>query len=112
MDDVQPRTEFVRRTILERPYEPDTAYARDLVALERLLTNRAVGMADSIARFNLVSHYPREADAIVKELGIRPFIPFEEERLSALVDERLRLALRRNPLQRLRPAESLDLFEF
>ncbi|MCI4371420.1 MAG: hypothetical protein L3J78_02105 [Thermoplasmata archaeon] len=101
----------MRHAILERRYEPDVGYARDLLALERFLSTRSVGMAESIALSNLVSRYPREADAIGKELGIRPFLPFEDERVSALVDERLRLALRRHPLRRLRD-EPLDFLEF
>lgn len=112
MADIAPRTEFVRRTILERHYEPDAAYARDLLVLERFLSTRAVGMAESIALSNLVSRYPREADAIARDLGVQPFIPFEDERVSALVDERLRLAESRHPLRRLRPDEPVSLFEF
>jgi len=107
-----PRTEFVRRTLEQRRCEPDLAYARDLLALERLLSTRAVGMAESIALSNLVSRYPREVDAIVGELGVRPFVPFEDDRLAALVDERLQLALRRHPLPRLRGEEPPHPFEF
>lgn len=112
MEEIAPRTEFVRRTILERRYEPDATYARDLLALERFLASRSVGMAESIALSNLISRYPREADTIVKELGVRQFIPFDDERVSALVDERLRLAESRHPLRRLRPDEPLGFFEF
>ncbi len=112
MDDTNPRTEFVRRTILDRPYEPDPTYARDLLALERILSARAVGMAESIAFSHLVSRYPREADAIGRELGARPFVPFEDERVADLVDERLRLALSRNRLPRLRTGLVFDPFEF
>lgn len=97
--------------ILGPRYEPDITYARDLLALERFLSTRSVGMADSFILSNLISRYPREADAIVKELGVRPFIPLGDERLTALVDERLRLALRRHPLPRLRSGESHDLLE-
>ncbi|HEX9341659.1 MAG TPA: hypothetical protein VF992_10905 [Thermoplasmata archaeon] len=107
-----PRTDFVRRTLEQRRYEPEVSYARDLLALERLLSSRAVGMADSIALSNLVSRYPREADAIVSELGVRSFVPFEDDRLAALVDERLQLALRRHPLPRLRAETPLHPFEF
>ena len=53
-DDAFPRTDFVRRTLEQRRYEPDVTYARDLLALERLLSTRAVGMAESIALSNLV----------------------------------------------------------
>lgn len=112
MDAKIPQTEFVRQTIFERRYEPDATYARDLLVLERFLTTPAVGMAESIALSHLVSRYPREANAIVGELGIRRFIPFEDERVGALVDERLRLALSRHPLPRLRSNESLDLLGF
>ena len=111
-DDAFPRTDFVRRTLEERRFEPDATYARDLLALERLLSSRAVGMAESIALSNLVSRYPREVDAIVGELGVRPFVPLEDDRLAALVAERLQLALRRNPLPRLRGEEPPHPFEF
>jgi hypothetical protein len=106
-----PQTEFVRRMILDRPFEPDPTYAGDLLALERFLSTHAVGMAESIALSHLVSRYPREADAIAKELGIRPFIPFEDERLGTLVDERLRLALSRTRLPRLQAAGPIDLLD-
>jgi len=81
------RTDFVRRAILERRYEPDASYAQDLLALERFLSSRSVGMAESFALSNLLSRYPREAEAIARELGVRPFVPLEDERVSALVDE-------------------------
>src|SRR5947199_162630 len=55
--------------------------------------------------------YTREADAIVRELGVRSFIPFEDGRVAALVDERLRLALSRTRLPRLRSDELVDLLE-
>jgi hypothetical protein len=111
MDARTPHTEFVRRMILGRPFEPDPTYAGDLLALERFLSTRAVGIADSIALSHLVSRYPRESEAIAKELGIRPFIPFEDERLGALVDERLRLALRRTRLPRLQTDGPFDLLD-
>jgi len=107
-----PRTNFVRQTILERRYEADAMYAKDLLALERFLSARTVGMADAIALSNLVSRYPREADVIVRELGVRPFVPLEDERVSALVDERIRLAESRHPLRRLRSEEPSGLIEF
>lgn len=112
MDPKTPQTEFVRRTIIERRYVPDATYARDILALERFLSTRAIGMAESIALSHLVSRYPLEADGIVRELGVRQFIPFEDERVVALVDERLRLALSRHPLPRLRSDEPLDLLGF
>ena len=109
MDAKIPQTEFVRRMILEGRYEPDPTYAHDLLALERILSAPTVGMAESIALSHLLSRHPREADAIVRELGVRPFISFEDERIAALVDERLRLALNRSRLPRLRSDEPLDL---
>jgi hypothetical protein len=111
MDPNIAQTEFVRRMLVERPVEPDATYAQDLLALERFLSTKAVGMAESIALSHLVSRYPREADAIVRELGVRSFIPFEDERVAALVDERLRLALGRTRLPRLRSDEPVDLLE-
>lgn len=111
MDAKTPHTEFVRRMILGRPFEPDPTYAGDLLALERFLSTHAVGMADSLALSHLVSRYPREADAIAKELGVRPFVPFEDERLGALVDERLRLALSRTRLPRLQTGGPVDLLD-
>src|SRR5881227_2196307 len=111
MDSQIPQTEFVRKALLGRTVEPDATYAGDLLALERILSTRAVGMAESIALSHLVSRYPREADAIVRELGVRSFIPFEDGRVAALVDERLRLALSRTRLPRLRSDELVDLLE-
>ena len=68
--------------------------------------------AESLALSNLLSRYPREAEAIARELGVRPFVPIEDERVSALIDERLRLAESRHPLRRLRPSDPVGLFEF
>lgn len=112
LDHTSIRTAFVRRAILEPRYEPDPTYARDLLALERFLSARSVGMAESMALSNLISRYPREADAIARELGVRPFISFDDERVAALVAERLQLALSRHPLRRLRPEEPSSLIEF
>src|SRR5207302_5349371 len=82
MDSQMPQTEFVRKALFGRTVEPDATYAGDLLALERILSTRAVGMAESIALSHLVSRYPRESDAIARELGTRPFIPFEDARRS------------------------------
>ena len=109
MDPNIAQTEFVRRMLVERPVEPDATYARDLLALERFLSTKAVGMAESIALSHLISRYPREESAMVGELGVRSFTPFEDERVAALVDERLRLALGRTRLPRPRSDEPLDL---
>jgi hypothetical protein len=98
MDDAIARTDFVRRFILERPFLPDVTFAQDLVELERLLAGSPPGFAGSLALQHLISRYPREADAIMRELGVRPFAPFEDARVGALVEERLRLAERRYPL--------------
>lgn len=112
MDENTPRTEFVRRSILERPFGPDLPYAQDLLQLERLLAGSPPGMAGSLALQHLMSRYPREADAIVGELGVRPFAPVEEARLSALVEERLWLAERRHPLGRRTATERFGLLEW
>lgn len=112
MDEPTPQTEFVRRAIEGKRYSPDQAYARDLLQLERLATMRPLGLASAMNLSNLISRYPREADAIVRELGVRPFGAFEEERVGALTAERLRLAERRRPLGRLVTQESLGLFDF
>src|SRR2546422_2060882 len=68
-------------------------------------------MAESFALSNLLSRYPREAEAIARELGVRPFVPLEDERVSALVDERLRLAESPHPPRRLPPPDPRSLFE-
>ncbi len=107
-----PRTESVRRALEDRRFEPDGAYAHDLLQLERLAALRPLGFASSLALANLMSRYPREADAIVHELGVRAFAPLEDERMRALVEERLRLAEMRERMGRLRPQESLGLFDF
>ncbi len=112
METVQAQTEFVRRVLAERRFGPDETYARDLLALERLTAMRPIGLASSLALSNLVSRYPLEADAIVRELGVRPFRPLEDERLHALVTERLRIAEMRERLGRLSSQERLGLFEF
>src|SRR5439155_25493533 len=112
VDVITSRKNFHRRPLLERRYEPDASYAQDLPALERLLASGSVGMAESLALSNLLSRYPREAEAIARELGVRPFVPIEDERVSALIDERLRLAESRHPLRRLRPSDPVGLFEF
>src|SRR5947207_16012353 len=93
MDPNIAQTEFVRRMLVERPGEPDATYGQDLLALERFLSTKAVGMPESIALSHLVSRYPREADAIVRELGLRSFIPFGDGRAAELVEQRLRLAV-------------------
>jgi hypothetical protein len=112
MEPLRPRTEFVRHLIDDRPYGPDLSYAKDLLALERLASETPLGFASAMALSNLMSRYPHESDAILTELGVRPFASFEEERLGSLVAERLRLALDRYPLARRRRAESLEVFEF
>src|SRR5437870_13649593 len=109
MDPNIAQTEFVRRMLVERPVEPDATYAQDLLALERFLSTKAVGMAESIALSHLVSRHPREADAIVRQLGLRSFIPFAAERVAPLVDERPPLAFGGTRLPRLRSAARVDL---
>jgi len=112
MEQPQPQTEFVRRALGERRFGPDGSYARDLLALERLAAMHPIGLASSLALSNLVSRYPTEADAILKELGVRGFEPFEDERMRTLTAERLQIAEMRQRLGRLAPHERLGLFEF
>ncbi len=112
MEEPQAVTEYVRRTLESHRFGPDEGYIEDLLQLERLASTRPLGLASRMALSNLVSRYPKEADAIVRELGMRPFEPFEDERLRALTEERLRLAERRHPRGRLEPQVGLGLFEF
>ncbi len=111
MEPILPQTEFVRRMLEERRFGPDESYARDLLALERLATMRPIGLASSLALSNLMSRYPKEADSILRELGARPFEPFEDERLRSLAAERLQLAEMRQRLGRLPFEGQLGLFE-
>lgn len=96
----------------ERRFAPDEAYARDLLDLERLASTRPIGLASSLALSNLVSRYPREADTIVRELGVRPFEPLEDERIRGLVTERLQIAEMRERLRRFPSQNRLYLFDF
>jgi hypothetical protein len=112
MEEPRPRTEFVRRTLEEHQYGPDMGYAKDLLALERLAADRPLGFASALALSNLMSRYPKESDAILHELGVRPFVSFDDDRVRSLMSERLRMALERHPLARRRPEETLELFEF
>jgi hypothetical protein len=112
MEAITPQTTFVRRTLEERRFGPDETYARDLLALERFASMRPIGLASSLALSNLISRYPKEADAILMELGVRPFEPFEDERLRSLVSERLQIAELRQRLGRLPFQEHLGLFEY
>ena len=112
MEELAAQTEFVRKCLERRPFEPDLSYARDLLELERLASTRPLGLASRMALSNLISRYPTEADAIVRELGMRPFQAFEDERLLSLTEERLRLAERRNPLRRIEFQESPGLLDF
>ncbi len=112
METILPQTEFVRKLLEERRFGPDATVARDLLALERLATMRPIGLASSLALSNLISRYPTEADAILRELGARPFRPLEDERLESLAAERLSLAEMRERLGRLPSQERLGLFEF
>ncbi len=112
MEELQARTEYVRRASEGHRFGPDEGYVRDLLQLERLASTRPLGLASRMALSNLMSRYPTEADAIVRELGMRPFESFEDERLRMLTDERLRLAERRHPLGRLEPQDGLGLFDF
>lgn len=107
-----PQTEFVRRLLEDRRFGPDEVYARDLLSLERLAAMRPIGLASSLALSNLISRYPKESDAIMRELGVPSFAPLEDERMRALVAERLRIAELREQLVRLPNQERLGLFDF
>jgi len=93
MDAPYPRTDFVQRLIASRPVGPD-GYVEDLVKLERVLAHpRAMGIASGLALGHLLSRYPREYEAIRRELGAAPedWRP-DGERIARLLEERLRLA--------------------
>src|SRR5512136_220848 len=109
MEELEARTAYVRQTRESYRFGPDEGYIRDLLQLERLASTRPLGLASRVTLTNLVSRYPREADAIVQELGMRPFEAFEDERLRTLTEERLRLAERRHPFGRLEPQDDLRL---
>lgn len=106
------QTEFVRRALMRHPEDADDMYSRDLLMLERLASMRPLGLASSLTLSNLISRYPREADAIAGELGIRGFEPLEDERIRMLMDERIRLAEMRSRLGRLPMSELGDLFDY
>ncbi|HYM39341.1 MAG TPA: hypothetical protein VEY12_04230 [Thermoplasmata archaeon] len=106
------QTEFVRRALQRRPSDGDEAYSRDILLLERLARMRPLGLASSMTLANLVSRYPREADAIAQELGLREFEPLEDERIRMLDAERLRLAELRQRLGHAPAAEFGSLFEY
>ena len=112
MDKMLVQTEFVRQALLTRPSEDDQGYRRDLLLLERLTSVRPLGLASALTLSNLISRYPREADAIARELGIRTFEPLEDERIHELAAERLRLAEARHPLGRLVATELGGLFDY
>lgn len=87
-----PRTEFVRRLIASRPLGADE-YVEDLVKLERSLASRGhLGVASGMAYLNLRSRYPREYEAIQRELGAVDDGRPQETRIARLLEERLRLA--------------------
>lgn len=106
------QTEFVRLALEGRRFDSDESYGRDLLQLERLASMRPLGLASSLTLSNLISRYPREADAIARELGMRPFEPLEDERMRTLVAERLRLADLRRRLDRFPSPDLGGLFEY
>ncbi len=93
----RPRTIFVHRTIADRPYGPDEGYALDLLELERLLSGPSLGLVGSLSLGNLMSRYPVETDAIIRELGVSEGLPIDRREASALAEERLFLAEQRRP---------------
>ena len=106
------QTDFVRQALMRRPEDADEAYGRDLLLLERLASLRPLGLAASMTLSNLISRYPREADAIAQELGMRTFEPLEDERMHMLAAERLRLAELRQRLGHLPASGYGGLFEY
>ncbi len=112
MDTSSAQTEFVRQALLRHPEDADVMYSRDLLMLERLAAMRPLGLASSLTLSNLISRYPREADAIARELGIRGFESLEDERIRMLTDERIRLAEMRGRLGHLPTSVLGDLFEY
>ena len=68
-------------------------YIENLLQLERSLANRGHrGVASGMAYLNLLSRYPREYEAIRRELGAVEEWGPEEGRIARLLEERLRLA--------------------
>src|SRR5437016_481687 len=85
MDPNIAQTEFVRRMLVERPVEPDATYAQDLLALERFLSTKAVGMAESIALSHLVCHVSDPTSRSTcsgSELRRTPIAEFDSAELS------------------------------
>lgn len=76
-----------------RPLGADE-YVEVILKLERLLANPGpLGVASGMAFLNVVSRYPRETEAIRRELGVAGNdVRVDEERISRLLEERLRLA--------------------
>ncbi|MEK6912051.1 MAG: hypothetical protein AABX36_04550 [Candidatus Thermoplasmatota archaeon] len=86
------RTSFVQERIENRPAGPDS-FIEDLLKIERSLAEAGPrGVAATRAFLNLMSRYPRESEAIARELGTSPLPYPASDRLDEIVDDCLRLA--------------------
>ncbi len=92
MHNQRARTRFVRTLAESRPSGYD-GYVEDLLKIERALVDEgARGVAATMAYLNLISRYPRETEAIARELGTTVLRPVDQERIVDLQRDRLRLA--------------------
>ncbi len=86
------RTRYVRKVADSRPSGHD-GYVEDLLRIERaLLDGETRGVAGTMMYLNLISRYPRETEAIARELRRGVPRPLHEERIADLQRDRLRLA--------------------
>jgi hypothetical protein len=86
------RTKFVKHVTESRPAGFDR-YVEDLLKIERALADSGPrGIAATMAYLNLISRYPRETEAIARELGTTILEPLNEERIDEVLGDRLRLA--------------------
>lgn len=89
------RTRFVLKQIEGRPAGPDS-FIEDLLKIERSVAEAGPrGVAATMAFLNLVSRYPRETEAIARELGTSAVPHLASDRLDEIIDDCLRLAQER-----------------
>lgn len=92
MSSQEGRTEYVRKVAESRPSGHD-GYVEDLLRIEQaLLDGETRGVAGTMMYLNLISRYPRETEAIARELRRSVLEPLDEERIVDLQRDRLRLA--------------------
>ncbi len=92
MESSQSRTRYVRKVAESRPSGHD-GYVEDLLRIEKaLMDGEARGVAGTMMYLNLISRYPRETEAIARELRRSVLEPLDEERIVDLQRDRLRLA--------------------